>query len=116
MRVVCPTCEIPVTRLTSDVDSSTEYVCEFHGSVIPLMDTQGEFRGFDDEGHQVIVGWVNGDGTEYLVGLTHCCGKTATCVDDGSIVCRKCYADCSWSLAMEAAVRVPVATALMATR
>lgn len=66
-----------------------------------VRDTHGEFRGYDDEGHKVIVGWVNRDGTEYLVGLTHCCNATAKGTEAG-IVCRSCYQHCSPSLGAEA--------------
>jgi hypothetical protein len=107
MKLICPTCEIEVNTLVSDVDGSTEHVCQFHGSVTPRENTAGEFRGYDDEGHRVVVGWNNGDGSEYLVGLTKCCGAAATCDEDGDIVCKKCYHPVSWTLAMEAEIRVP---------
>jgi hypothetical protein len=64
-------------------------------------DTSGEFRGYDDEGHKVVVGFVNKDGSEYLWGLTHCCGATAKGTEAG-IVCRACYRPCSPSLGGEA--------------
>jgi hypothetical protein len=54
-------------------------------------DTSGEFRGHDIDGHKVVVGWVNKDGTEYLVGLTKCCEAAVTCDMDGYIVCKGCY-------------------------
>lgn len=66
-------------------------------------DTTGEFRGWDDEGHRVVVGWVNANGTEYLIGLTHCCGATSKGTEWG-IVCRKCYGECSPSLGADARV------------
>lgn len=54
-------------------------------------DTSGQYRGRDHAGHRVVVGWMNADGTEYLVGLTKCCNAAVTCCDDGSTVCKACY-------------------------
>lgn len=53
-------------------------------------DTSGQFRGFDAAGHRVVVGWMNADGSEYLVGLTKCCNAAVTACD-GEIVCKACY-------------------------
>lgn len=66
-------------------------------------DTAGEHRGYDDEGHKVVVGWVNADGTEYLIGVTHCCGASSKATEYG-IVCRSCYGECSQSLGADAHV------------
>lgn len=69
-----------------------------------LLDTTGQFRGWDEEGHRVIVGWRNlSDGSEYLYGLTLCCQASAKGSEYG-IVCRACYGDCSPSLGAEATV------------
>lgn len=72
-----------------------------------VTDTQGQFRGWDDEGHRVIVGWVNRDGTEYLVGLSKCCQATGKGLMDeesgfGYVGCRACYHEVSPSLGGEA--------------
>lgn len=71
-------------------------------------DTTGEFRGWDEEGHRVIVGWVNRDGSEYLYGLTKCCQASAKGSEAGTwgIVCRSCYDDCSPSLGGPATIAV----------
>lgn len=72
-----------------------------------LLDTTGQFRGWDAEGHRVIVGWRNqSDGSEFLYGLTLCCGASAKGSEAGTygIVCRSCYEDCSPSLGGEATV------------
>lgn len=68
-----------------------------------IKDTSGEFRGYDDDGHKVVVGWVNADGSEYLIGLTKCCGASAKGSMSG-IVCRSCYGVCSPGLGAEAEV------------
>lgn len=75
-----------------------------------LPDTTGQFRGWDAEGHKVIVGWRNqSDGSEYLYGLTLCCeasGKGLTDEEDGYgyVGCRACYREVSPSLGGEATV------------
>lgn len=68
-----------------------------------LLNTAGEFRGWDDEGHRVVVAWVNENGMEYLWGLTQCCQATATATEWG-IACRACYGECSPSLGADARV------------
>ena len=66
-------------------------------------DTSGEFRGYDAEGHRVVVGWVNADGSEYLIGLTKCCQASAKGTSHG-IACRACYEPCDQGLGAEATV------------
>jgi hypothetical protein len=67
----------------------------------------GQHRGYDDEGHKVIVGWVNPDGSEYLIGLTKCCEATGKGCD-GYIGCRACYRECSPSLGGQAQLALDV--------
>lgn len=67
------------------------------------MPADERFRGYDAEGHRVVVAWGEGEG-EYLMALSHCCGATGTCDEDGGLVCRSCYGDVSWALAGEAEV------------
>jgi hypothetical protein len=73
----------------------------------------GQHRGYDGEGHKVIVGWINQDGSEYLVGLTKCCGATGKGLmdeetGDGYVGCRACYQEVSWSLGCEAVLATDV--------
>lgn len=67
----------------------------------PAVRVQGQHRGFDPDGHKVVVGWVKEDGSEYLVGLTKCCEATAKGCD-GYIGCRRCYEPCPAHLGAEA--------------
>lgn len=67
------------------------------------MSTEGELRGYDAEGHRVVVGWVTGGGEEMLVGLTKCCQAAVSVFsDDGTIYCKGCYEQAPWHLAGEA--------------
>jgi hypothetical protein len=64
---------------------------------VTAVDTTGEFRGYDAEGHKVVVGWVQRDGSEYLIAISKCCGASGKGSESGSqgIVCRRCSRDVS---------------------
>lgn len=90
--------------------ATTTKICLTDGQEVDVASNVADtFRGLDADGHQVIVGWENPDGSEYLVGLTLCCQATATGTEHG-IACRACYSPCEQHLGGEASVAIGVAS------
>ena len=71
-------------------------------------DTSGRLRGYDADGHKVVVGWTNGDGTEYLVPLTKCCEACVSIFEDGTVYCKACYGEAPMHLCGEGRIETPI--------